>query len=311
MTRNRRQQLAEVSQRLNLVPGLPVPSPRGVETEAADLYFRRTASGATMRRVVTLGLRALDIGLSHTPPFLEKQTAALDPNAAAAELLSARLNATHGDVLRRILSEAHDGDATRQTDQQVAQRIARLLATGVLSAFVVPPVIRSGGRRVEAPPAPAELTPIFETKPETTWIEIQLLDSDCEPLPNERFRVKMPDGVVREGRLNYLGKARVNDVDGGGNCQISFPDLDADAWHSNVVCPAPPPPQPKFTFVEFALVDMEGEPVPFERYRVTLADGSVQEGQLDDKGKVRYDGLLDGDCKITFPELDSESWEAV
>lgn len=263
-----------------------------------------------MRRVVHCGSQTLDIGLSHDPPFADRHGSALEPQAAIAVLRSATLDTAHRDVLRRILSAADGGDLSRASDQQVAQRVARLLISGVLRAFVIPPVVHSIVARVEAPPPPAELTPIFEAKPETTWIEIELLDSDCEPLPNERFRVKMPDGVVREGRLNYLGKARVNDVDRSGNCLISFPDLDADAWHSNVVCPAPPPPQPKFTFVEFALVDMEGEPVPFERYRITLADGSIHEGQLDSEGKVRYDGLLSGDCKITFPELDSESWEA-
>lgn len=263
-----------------------------------------------MRLVFSCGSSTLDVGLSHALPFRDRQRAALAPQAAIALLLSATQDAAHRDALRRILSEVGGGDISRQTDQQVAQRIAQLLSSGILNAFIIPPVIPSGGRRVEAPPPPAELTPMFAAKPETTWIEIHLLDSDCEPLPNERFRVKLPDGVVREGRLNYLGKARLNDVDGGGNCQISFPDLDADAWHSNVVCPAPPPPQPAFTFVEFALVDMDGEPMPFERYRVTLVDGSVHEGQLDADGKVRYEGLLSGDCKITFPELDSESWEA-
>jgi hypothetical protein len=83
-----------------------------------------------------------------------------------------------------------------------------------------------------------------------------------------------------------------------------------DAWRSAVICPPPPGPMPTFTFVEFELVDMNGEPCPGEPCRVTLADGTLVETLLDDKGKLRIEGVVKGDCKITFPELDSEAWEA-
>lgn len=67
--------------------------------------------------------------------------------------------------------------------------------------------------------------------------------------------------------------------------------------------------QEKSTWVEFQLVGEDGHPVADEPYRVTLPDGTVEEGNLDDDGKVRVDKFARGDCKITFPNLDQEAWE--
>ena len=57
------------------------------------------------------------------------------------------------------------------------------------------------------------------------------------------------------------------------------------------------------TFVEFELKDDEGNPIPAERYRVELPDGSVKEGLTDSEGKVHIDGVDPGTAKITFPGL--------
>jgi hypothetical protein len=75
---------------------------------------------------------------------------------------------------------------------------------------------------------------------------------------------------------------------------------------------APPPnvasPQKKH-FVAIQMVDAEGKPVAGEDFKITLPDGTVQEGTLDTKGKARIDGLDPGTCKVTFPNLDKDSWE--
>ncbi len=65
----------------------------------------------------------------------------------------------------------------------------------------------------------------------------------------------------------------------------------------------------KATWIELQLVGEDGKPVPDEPYRVTLPDGSIEEGTLDDEGKARVDGFEKGNCKITFPNLDQEAWE--
>lgn len=71
-------------------------------------------------------------------------------------------------------------------------------------------------------------------------------------------------------------------------------------------------PCPKtLTWVEFQLVDMEGNPVSGIRYRVRLPDGAVKEGTLDRSGKVRFDGITPGTATINYFELDHEAWERV
>ncbi len=65
----------------------------------------------------------------------------------------------------------------------------------------------------------------------------------------------------------------------------------------------------KTAWIEVELVDEDGQPVPGERFRITLPDDSVAEGSLDDKGKARVEGFKPGNCKVTFPDLDKDAWE--
>jgi type VI secretion system secreted protein VgrG len=71
-----------------------------------------------------------------------------------------------------------------------------------------------------------------------------------------------------------------------------------------------PGEEKKTSWIEFEMLDEEGNPVPGVKCKVTLPDGKVDECTLDDKGRLRYDGIDPGSCKITFPELDKDSWEA-
>lgn len=66
----------------------------------------------------------------------------------------------------------------------------------------------------------------------------------------------------------------------------------------------------KKSWIEIELVDEEDNPVPGEKYKVTLPDGkTVAEGTLDEKGFARVEGIDPGTCKITFPNLDKDAWE--
>lgn len=59
------------------------------------------------------------------------------------------------------------------------------------------------------------------------WVAIALVDQDNQPVSGARYRVTLPDGAVREGRLDAGGSARLEDIH-PGNCKISFPDYDGD-----------------------------------------------------------------------------------
>ncbi len=65
------------------------------------------------------------------------------------------------------------------------------------------------------------------------------------------------------------------------------------------------------SWIEIEMVDEEDEPVPGEKYKITLPDDSVAQGTLDNKGFARVDGIDPGTCKITFPELDKDAWEKI
>jgi len=65
----------------------------------------------------------------------------------------------------------------------------------------------------------------------------------------------------------------------------------------------------KTSWVEIELVDEEEQPVPGEKYEITLPDKTVAKGTLDAKGFARVDGVDPGSCKVTFPELDKDAWE--
>ena len=69
------------------------------------------------------------------------------------------------------------------------------------------------------------------------------------------------------------------------------------------------PDEEKTSWIEIELVDEDDQPVPGERYRITLPDGSVDEGTLDENGFRRVQGIDPGTCEVTFPNLDKDAWE--
>jgi type VI secretion system secreted protein VgrG len=76
-------------------------------------------------------------------------------------------------------------------------------------------------------------------------------------------------------------------------------------WHN----PASEETRRKRHWIEIELVDEDGQPVPGERYRITLPDGTtLAEGTLDGKGFARVHGIDPGTCKVTFPNLDGAAW---
>jgi hypothetical protein len=65
------------------------------------------------------------------------------------------------------------------------------------------------------------------------------------------------------------------------------------------------------TWVEFVLLDMEGNPVSGQRYKVGLPDGTTRQGTLDATGTVRVEGIRHGTCTISFVDLDQDAWESI
>jgi type VI secretion system secreted protein VgrG len=62
-------------------------------------------------------------------------------------------------------------------------------------------------------------------------------------------------------------------------------------------------------WVAIELVDEGGQAVAGEDYKITLPDGTVVEGSLDEKGRAKISGIDSGNCKVTFPNLDRDLWK--
>ena len=72
--------------------------------------------------------------------------------------------------------------------------------------------------------------PTDEEEDKKSWIEIELVDEEDNPVPGEKYKVTLPDGkTVAEGTLDEMGHAKISGID-PGTCKITFPTLDKDAW---------------------------------------------------------------------------------
>lgn len=126
----------------------------------------------------------------------------------------------------------------RLDDDQVFDRICYLLTIGRLHLGALPAAERMTHRRgATAQPAAAAVPPPSpkrqpderpreRTKPEEkkTWIEIELVDEQGAPLPEERYRIRLSDGSIREGTLDANGRARFDRID-AGTCDLAFLSL--------------------------------------------------------------------------------------
>ena len=69
-----------------------------------------------------------------------------------------------------------------------------------------------------------------EKQEKQSWIEIEMVDEEDQPVPGMAYRITLPDGEsVAEGTLDDKGFARVDGIE-PGTCKITFPELDKDAW---------------------------------------------------------------------------------
>ena len=98
----------------------------------------------------------------------------------------------------------------------------------------------AGSSAPAAAPPPANQSPASdapthnpnapENQNKTSWIEIQLNDESGNPIAGEPYKITLADGTtVADGTLDDKGFARVDNID-PGTCQVTFPNLDKDAW---------------------------------------------------------------------------------
>ncbi|MBI5258052.1 MAG: hypothetical protein HY855_16235 [Burkholderiales bacterium] len=64
------------------------------------------------------------------------------------------------------------------------------------------------------------------------WIQIALVDTDNQPVPGAAYKVALPDGDIREGRLDAQGQAYIGGMATGGQCKVCFPQIDSQEWRA-------------------------------------------------------------------------------
>ena len=61
------------------------------------------------------------------------------------------------------------------------------------------------------------------------FVEVEMVGEDGKGVAGVEYLLTLPDGSEVSGYTNSLGLIRIDGID-AGNCQITFPKLDKEAW---------------------------------------------------------------------------------
>ncbi|HKS16811.1 MAG TPA: hypothetical protein VJU16_05825 [Planctomycetota bacterium] len=155
----------------------------------------------------------------------------LDPEPAEDLVRRALEDPSNRQVLRILAAEwTQPYHLVDWDDEEVDRRFIENVSRGEIRVYEVAP-------EEWAPPPPAPVAAperglklITKKDKPKAWFAVELVDQDGEPVPNEKYKIELPDGTNREGTLDAKGKARIDGIDPAGSCKVSFPDLDAADW---------------------------------------------------------------------------------
>lgn len=122
----------------------------------------------------------------------------------------------------------HDADVADPGEVEDVKAEQQQTQSGKYGSVPVKPFKAPSGAGADAGPN-QDQTPPADDEKKTSWIEIELVGDDDQPIPGEKYRITLPDGTVDEGTLDQNGWARVEGFT-AGDCKITFPDLDQEAW---------------------------------------------------------------------------------
>ena len=119
--------------------------------------------------------------------------------------------------------EADNADPGAVEEIKAEQRQAQSGKYGSVKAKPFQPPAAVGGASSQAQPEENA------NEKKQSWIEIELVGEDDQPIPGEKYQITLPDGRVAEGTLDHNGFARVEGFEPGA-CRVTFPALDQAAW---------------------------------------------------------------------------------
>jgi hypothetical protein len=157
----------------------------------------------------------------------ERLVALRDRREAVRFLRGLQLDSAQAAALRSSLLKG-DGRTKALNDQEFFELLASRIAGGEISVLRRPQV--SSSRNGDEPEAVrGRQADPRSTAAVSSWIEILLVDHAGQPVPNQPYRIKLPDGSTDEGRLDDFGHAEYYGIN-PGSCEISFPELANDEW---------------------------------------------------------------------------------
>lgn len=179
---------------------------------------------------------------------------------------------------------------------------------------------------IEGDPGPLRALPPPE--PETSFINVNLVDQDGKPVIGQVCQIELPDGSKHTVVTDLEGWARVRGFKQDGDAKITFPGIDELDFSGKpagekVVIPVQGDPEPEApaevepaealtlgdgpNFVELAFVDVDGKPLADVPFEVSTDDGKKVNGKTDANGLARVEGISPDKATVTL--LDSAAGE--
>ncbi|MDX2132070.1 MAG: hypothetical protein SFY69_08460 [Planctomycetota bacterium] len=130
-------------------------------------------------------------------------------------------------VAPAAVAEVHEADVADPGAVEAIKQVQRETQSGKYGSVSTKPVTRTpeeGGPALSGTSGggPGEI-------PETTWIDLEMVDQDDKPVSGERYVVTDSQGRVARGTLDEKGKAHITGV-APGSCTIEFPGVDGRGW---------------------------------------------------------------------------------
>jgi hypothetical protein len=117
-------------------------------------------------------------------------------------------------------------------DEALQRVLAQLVVSGRVNVRRVEATLHRVSGQI--PPPIAAIAPASSVKNEIAEVHslmIELIDADGNPVPDEPFRIKLPDGSVETDTLDAEGKAFITGIPQAGNCKVCFYERDAAVWN--------------------------------------------------------------------------------
>jgi hypothetical protein len=167
--------------------------------------------------------------------------------------------------------------------------------------------------KVAAPPPKPARAPARQIK-EKTFVDVCVVDTEGVGLAGRPYKFQLPDGRIREGKLDSAGRLHESNIDPGTARLHILADpgqvVDAKAAETAAqetvteVVLGPPD-----DFIVLRLVAAGGDPMSGLPVELTLADGTVRQAVSDDDGNVTIDGIPAGKCQLSIPHVDPALWK--